>query len=146
MSSNNLVALIGLIAGFILGYLVTSNHYQDKLLDDVAVYKEQVNEARAKEREWQQLANKLDEEYKAKITDIQSNNDELITRLRQQLLSASRVPSNCESSSQSNGISRETRVSEEVSNIVEFSGQCAKRTDELIIQLESLQNWIKRFN
>lgn len=144
MSTNNIGVIVGLIAGFILGYLLTSNHYQDKMLDEVSVYKSQVNEARAKEREWQQLANQLDNDYKAKIDSIKSSNDELVARLRQQLLSASRMSSNCQSSVQSNEYSRKTRVPEEVSNIVEFSQQCAKRADELILQLDSLQSWIKK--
>ena len=144
MSLDNLGAIVGFCAGIVLGYLVTSNHYQDKMLDEVAIYKEQVQEARAKEREWQQLANNLDNDYKAKIDSIQSSNDELVTRLRQQLLSASRVSSDCKSSEQSDVLSRKARISEEVGNIVTFSQQCAERADKLIIQINSLQEWIRK--
>lgn len=137
------IATITFAIGVILGYSLTSSYYKDKMLEEAEIYKLQVEEARAKEEKWKIEANRIDEEYKQKINSIQSNNDELINRLHQQLQSSSRVSSVCNSTLQSNDNSRGTRVPEEISRIIEFSGKCAKRCDELIIQLDSLQNWIK---
>lgn len=143
MDSKTVVMAITFAIGLILGYSLTSGHYKDLMLEEAEDYKKQVEKAKAKEEKWKQEANRIDNEYKQKIVSIQSNNDELINRLRKQLQASSRMPSNCNSSVQSNGDPRGARVSEEVNNIIEFSGQCAQRADELIIQLDSLQNWIK---
>lgn len=140
--NTKIAMVITFVIGLILGYSLTSNYYQHKMLGEAQIYKEQVAEARTKEREWQQKAYELDNEYKEKINSIQSNNDALVARLRQQLSDASRVSSNCQSSSQSNGNSKQARISEEIRNLVDFSHECARDADKLSIQLDSLQNWI----
>lgn len=137
------ILLTGLIGGCI-GYTLASAHYQNEMLKAYDSYKASVDTARTKEKEWQLLAIKKDEEYQKRISDMQSSNDELVNRLRKQLSELTfRVSTTPQSSSKSHGSPRETNLSKSVGDLVEFSNKCSKRTDELIIQLESLQQWVK---
>ena len=144
MSATRIAAILFLSIGLLLGYSMTSLHYKNRLLEEAEIYKSQVEEARAKEKEWQAVAYKLDNEYNQKLSSIKSNNDALVARLRQQLNDASRVSSACISPSKSNDTPRRAEVSREVNGIIEFANQCSKRTDALIIQLSALQDWIKK--
>ncbi len=135
--------LTGLVGGYI-GYTLASTHYQGEMLKAYDSYKASVDTARTKEKEWQLLAMKKDEEYQKRISDMQSSNDELVDRLRKQLSELTlRVSTTSQSSSKPHGSSREANLSKSVGDLIEFSSKCSKRTDELIVQLESLQQWIK---
>ena len=137
------ILLTGLVGGCI-GYTLASAHYQSEMLKAYDSYKASVDTARTKEKEWQLLAMKKDEEYQKRISDMQSSNDELVDRLRKQLNDLTlRVSTTPQSSSKPHGSPRETNLSKSVGDLVEFSSKCSKRTDELIIQLESLQQWVK---
>ena len=143
MNSQTVTIAISFVIGAILGYSVTSGHYKDQMLSDAEEYKKQVQEAKAKELHWYNYAIELDNEYKEKLNSVKSNNDALIARLRQQLNATSGMSSNCQSSVQSNGNTRGTRVSEEINSLIDFADRCSQRADQLIIQLSSLQDWIK---
>lgn len=137
------ILLTGLVGGCI-GYTLASAHYQSEMLKTYDSYKASVDTARTKEKEWQLLAMKKDEEYQKRISDMQSSNDELVDRLRKQLNELTlRVSTTPQSSSKPHGSSREANLSKSVGDLVEFSSKCSKRTDELIVQLESLQQWVK---
>lgn len=137
------IAITCCVSGYI-GYILASNKYQEELLKIASTYKTSVETARTKEKEWQEIAKKKDEEYQEKLNAMQSNNDVLVDGLRKQLSELTlRVSTAPKSSSKSNGSSREHQLSERIGELVDFSNRCSKSADKLRIQLESLQNWIK---
>ena len=71
--NTKIAMVITFVIGLILGYSLTSNYYQHKMLGEAQIYKEQVAEARTKEREWQQkTADSFlrEEEQKADINSL----------------------------------------------------------------------------
>ena len=110
--------------GYFLGSYSTEVDYQKILLDQAAQYKAQVEEAKQLENQWKLKAQKADEEYKKQLAAIQQSNNDVVKRLRQQL--------------------EETRVSAETKRLIDFSVGCAARLDETIVQLRSLQDWVKK--
>lgn len=141
------LAIAGIILGAFLGYYKAETEYQELLLEQAAEYKKTVEEAKRLEQHWKDQATTIENEYQEKINSIQQSNSELVNRLRKQLAEySSRVSKNSSASSKSNAESRKTRISEELNNLVEFSQRCSKRADELIIQVNALQDWIKKYN
>lgn len=132
-----------LISGGI-GYLIADHFHQEELLEIHAMYQTSVKNARSLEKEWRDIASKKDEEYQQKLNSMQSSNDELVNRLRKQLSELTlRVSSAPKSSSKPNESSSESQLSSRVGELVEFSSRCSKTADQLRLQLESLQSWIK---
>lgn len=126
------------------GYLKAENTYQELLLNQEKEYKVLLDQAKQQEQRQKNESTKIETEYEEKIRNIQSNNDVLVARLRNQLsILNQRLSSKTQSSSQSNGSSRETELSERLGEVIEFSNRCSKRADELIIQLEALQNQVR---
>lgn len=137
--------LVCLGLGFLLGFGLTSSHYKDELLDQANAYKKSVQEAREQEQVWRSKANEIEREYQARIDDIKLSNAAVLNRLYKQLNEAtSRVSSDSRASLSSHGQTREANVSKEIKKLVDFSNQCARRADELIIQVNSLQEWNKK--
>ena len=127
------------------GYLKAENTYQELLLNQEKEYKVLLDQAKQQEQRQKDESTKIETEYEEKIRSIQSNNDVLVARLRNQLFTLNqRLSSKTQSSSQSNGSSRETELSERLGEVIEFSNRCSKRADELIIQLEALQEWVNK--
>lgn len=133
------------MVGCILGYGVTSSHYKSKLLALDSQYKEAVIEARSQEEKWRKLSDEQEAEYRKKLDSIVRNNDKLVKQLRKQLaaISSSGMPKNARTSSVPDDSSGRTKVANEVGDLAEFSSQCAKRADELILQVDGLQKFIK---
>lgn len=141
------LAIAGIILGAFLGYYKAETEYQELLLEQAAEYKKTVEEAKRLEQHWKDQATTIENEYQEKINSIQQSNSELVNRLRKQLAEySSRVSKNSSASSKPNAKDRKTRISEELNNLVEFSQRCSKRADELIIQVNALQDWIKKYN
>lgn len=100
--------------------------------------------ARNQEQEWKEIASKKDEEYQQKLSSMQSSNDELVDGLRKQLSELTlRVSSTSKPSSKSNGTSKESQLSARIGELVDFSNRCSKSADQVRIQLETLQSWVK---
>ena len=127
------------------GYLKAENTYQELLLNQEKEYKVLLDQAKQQEQRQKDESTKIETEYEERIRSIQSNNDALVARLRNQLsILNQRLSSKTQSSSQSNDSSRETELSERLGEVIEFSNRCSKRADELIIQLEALQEWVNK--
>lgn len=148
---NNIAILMASVIcfglGFSLGHYRTESEYQEILLQQANEYKKNVEEAKKLEQHWKNQAVVLENEYQEKITSIQHSNAELVDRLRKQLDDYSnRMSENSDSSSKSDADNGKARVSKEVNRLIEFSERCSKRADELILQVNALQDWIKRYN
>lgn len=129
------------IFGYIVGYQLASQKYESTLYHLKA---EQTEKVLKIEREWQDKTTHVEKEYQEKLRDIQQSNDDTVNRLRQQLNEyARKLSQTAKSSSKPNGRTRESELSERIGDVIEFSNRCAKRADELSIQLQSLQQWIK---
>ena len=125
--------------GFSLGHYRTESEYQEILLQQANEYKKNVEEAKKLEQHWKNQA--------VVLASIQHSNAELVDRLRKQLDDYSnRMSKNPDSTSQSDAKDRNSRISKEVNQLIKFSERCSKRADELIIQVNALQDWIKRYN
>lgn len=123
------------------GYNTASKEWSDLLKKERLKQTEYVLSI---ERKWQERTNNVEEEYQSKLRSIQQSNDDTVNRLRQQLNSYARKLSKAsKSSSESDGRTRESNISEGVADIIGFANKCSKRADELSIQLSSLQSWIK---
>lgn len=131
--------------GGIAGYGLTASHYKSKLLDIDSRYKEAVADARNQEEKWRKQSDEQEQAYKARLNSIVRNNDKLVKQLRKQLtaISSSGMSKNSTASSILNDPAGRTKVAGEVGNLAEFSSQCAKRADELIIQVDGLQKYLK---
>lgn len=141
------VAIILFSVGYFLGSYKTESEYQQKLLEQSVQYRESVKEARKQEQKWREYSYQVENDYQKKLSDIERSNAQLVSQLRKQLREySSRMPKNTGTTSSSHDETRESRVSEELDRLIEFSERCSKRTDELIIQLSSLQDWIKGYN
>lgn len=141
------IAIAGIVLGAFLGYYKAETEYQELLLEQAAEYKKTVEEAKRLEQHWKDQVITIENEYQEKINSIQQSNSELVNRLRKQLAEySSRVSQNTSTSSKPNAEARSSRVSEEIGNLIKFSERCAKRTDELIIQVQLLQSWINKYN
>lgn len=136
------------LLGCTISYFATSHHYDQKLAEIDAQYRESVQQARAKENEWKELAKQTEAKYQEELTKVTSDanaNADLVSRLRKQLSSVTcRMPSTTKSSSKSNGSTRESQLSGRVADLVEFSGRCSKQADQLALQLKNLQTWIQK--
>lgn len=131
--------------GYFFGSYSTEVDYQKILLDQAAQYKAQVEEAKQLETQWKLKAQQADEEYKKQLAAVQQSNDDVVNRLRQQLEDySSRVSQLSKSTPKPNAETRKTRVSAETKRLIDFSVGCAARLDETIIQLKSLQDWVKK--
>lgn len=131
--------------GYFLGSYSTEVDYQKILLDQAAQYKAQVEEAKQLENQWKLKAQKADEEYKKQLAAVQQSNDDVVNRLRKQLEDySSRVSELSKSTSKPDAGTRKTRVSAETKRLIDFSVGCAARLDETIVQLRSLQDWVKK--
>lgn len=136
---------ISFIIGFTTSWGITSAHYKDMLLDQARAYKASIEAVRAKELEWRNKANEAEEHYTKELEAVRATDSAELDRLRKQLASTSRVPGNCTSASQSDDPNRRAKVSERIEALAEFSDRCARRTDELIIQLRNLQKWVREY-
>lgn len=140
--------LLGSFIAGTTGYLATAHHYDKKLADIEAQYRESVQQARVKENEWKELAQQTEAKYQEELTKVTSDanaNADLVIRLRKQLSSVTcRVPSATKSTTKSDGSSRESQLSERIADLVEFSGRCSKKADELALQLKNLQQWLNQ--
>ena len=104
-----------------------------------------MEEAKQLENQWKLKAQKADEDYKKKLAAVQQSNDDVVNRLRKQLEDySSRVSELSKSTSKPDAGTRKTRVSAETKRLIDFSVGCAARLDETIVQLRSLQDWIKK--
>lgn len=136
--------ILGIILGFFLGYGYMSDVHHDIMVEKEAEYLDSVEKARQLERSWQTKAKQIEDDYQKALADIQQSNDDVINRLRNQLDSYSKRLSSCSATpNRIKDYSREARVSTEVKNLIDFSEQCARRADELIIQVNGLQQWYK---
>lgn len=135
------------LLGCTLSYFTTAHYYDKKLAEIDAQYRESVQQARAKENEWKELAKQAEVKYQEELSKVTSDanaNADLVSRLRKQLSSVTcRMPSTTESSSKSHGSSRESQLSGRIADLVEFSGRCSKQADQLTLQLKNLQSWVK---
>lgn len=131
--------------GYFLGSYSTEVDYQKILLEQAAQYKKQVEEAKQLETQWKLKAQQADEEYKKKLAAVQQSNDDVVNRLRKQLEDySSRMSELSKSTSKLDAGTRKTRVSAETKRLIDFSVRCAARLDETIVQLRSLQDWVKK--
>ena len=138
-----LVTCASLMAGFALGYSLAASNYKDDLLSVAQDYEKTVQASRIKEQEWRERADQLESEYQHKLNAIRTSNDAALNELRQQLAKASyRVSKDHNTTSKSDAEAREARVSKEIQALAEFSDRCSRRTDELILQVKGLQDWI----
>ena len=133
---------------FFLGGYLGSTHeksiYEDELRQIHTQYVESIQEARAKENEWREKADALELKYQKELEAVKSSNTDVIDKLRKQLSnSSSRMPQTCQSTSKSNDSARRARVSEELTNLINFSERCSKRLDESLVLNKALQTWIK---
>lgn len=134
----------GLIIGFFLGYGYMADEHNEIMVSKEKEYLNSLEEARQLERQWQDKAQEIENEYQKELINIRQSNDIIVDRLRNQLDSYSKRLSSCtKSSNRSNGSTGTTSVSKEVKNLVNFSEQCARRADELILQVNGLQKWYK---
>lgn len=136
------IGLLGLILGGYIAYSHTQISWQEKMLSIQNEYEASVKVARNKEAEWRKYAQDVEEKYKAELTSNNRDNSELVDRLRKQLANTTcRVSTVPSSTRQSASTSRESKLSGEITRLVEFSNECSKRADSLIIQLKNLQEW-----
>lgn len=144
MKTNLVICILSTCMGLYLGSSVTKLHYEKKLIEAHNKYVESIQEARAKEEEWRVKANELEVKYQNELEATKHSNDLVINKLRKQLSQASsRVPQTCKSSFKSDDSSRRTRVSEEITKLIEFSEHCSRRLDESLVLNRALQNWIR---
>lgn len=150
--SQGLVALVQPISkylisgsiGMVIGLGIASYYYDLKMDKITKEYVISIEQARSKEKEWMQVANEIENTYKDKLTAVNRDNTELVNGLRKQLSEYSqRVSSTSTTSSKSDDSARRTEVAERLGDLVEFSSKCSKRVDQLIIQVNSLQEFIK---
>lgn len=133
--------------GFFLGYKLMQNRHIELVIEKEYEYQVSIEKAREQERIWQIKAQELENEYQNQIDLIKQSNDDVINRLRNQLdRYAERLSSCTKSSDGSDGTTGTTSVSKEVKRLVNFSEQCARRADELIIQVNGLQQWYKEIS
>ena len=134
----------GLIVGFFLGYGYMADEHNEIMVSKEKEYLTSLEEARNKERQWQNKAQEIENEYQKNLIAIRQSNDITVDRLRSQLDSYSKRLSSCsKSSNRTNGSTGTTSVPREIKNLVNFSEQCARRADELILQVNGLQKWYK---
>ena len=87
----------------------------------------------------------MEEEYLVRIRALEHSRDAVIARLRQQLDEYNKwMSSRTNSSSKPDAETGRTNVPEEIKRLVDFSDKCSRRTDELIIQVNALQDWINK--
>ena len=157
---NNQMKLLAIVGVFSIalsmynwGYYKGSQHgeaktiaiYDKKLLAISQEYSKSVEQARSTELYWKSQADAIEKSYKKKLADNIHSNDAIINRLQHKLDEASkRLSSNSNTPSKLNDSSRGSKVSEGVGRIVKFADRCARRHDDLVIQVESLQQWINK--
>lgn len=132
-------------AGYSSGSSSTEAKYQEKIIEQLMEERRLIQENRTKEEEWRQESRRREIEYQNRIASIRSSNDAVVKRLRKQLDAyADRLSSNSDSSSKLNAEDRRANLSEEIKRLVDFSDKCARRADELIVQVNALQEWINK--
>ena len=140
-----LIVIASLFIGGQGGYLKAANTYQEMLLNQEREYKVLLDQAKQQEQRQKDESTKIETKYEERIRSIQSNNDALVARLREQLTTLNkRLSSTSQSTNKSNGSTRETNLSERLGEVIEFSNRCSKRADELIIQLGALQEQVNK--
>lgn len=149
LGSIGILVLCGTVfsIGYSAGSSSTQAEYQEKILEQLMKERALIQANRAKEKKWEDEAKKIELEHMERIKALEHSRDAVIARLRQQLDAYdSKLSSNSLTSSDSDAETRETNVSTRIKQLVDFSDRCARRTDELIVQVNSLQNWINKTN
>lgn len=141
----NLLYLIALFVGIYLGYGAADNHYKGLLLEQSEAYKASIQAVRTKEQEWRRKAYEAEEQYQKDLEAVRLDTSHELDRLRKQLAEAHRVSSAYASTSQPDGEDRRPNVPKRIEELAEFSERCARRADELIVQVRSLQDWINKY-
>ena len=142
--SSWIICLVLCIISFGSGWYLEHNRYVNREIELKLEYAQAVQNARTKEQEWLKKSNEQEEQYKNNLASIQRDNDLLVAGLRKQLTEyAQRVSSASTTSTKPNGGTRESRVADKLGEVIEYSSRCAKRTDELIVQVKALQQFIK---
>ena len=138
------LVIISLVIGFFLGYGYMADTHTEIMNQKESEYVVPIELARNFERQWQNKAQEIEDEYQKELIAIKQSNDLIVDRLRIQLDSYDKRLSSCtKSSNRTNGSTGTTSVSTEVKNLINFSEQCAKRADELILQVNGLQKWYR---
>ena len=133
-----------LFVGYSIGATLIVFDLKDQLQEVQNTYVQSLKDARAKEQEWRDKAYAIEEKYQQDLQSVKSSNDAVVNKLRKQLSKTStRVPSTCKTPSKSDGSTGESRVSKELTSLIEFSEHCARRLDETLVLNRALQNWIK---
>ena len=140
--------LLAWFCALVIGYSVIATlvvfDLKDQLKEIQNTYVQSLKDARAKEQEWRDKAYAIEEKYQQDLQSIKSSNDAVVNKLRKQLSEAStRVPSTCKTTNKSDGSTGESRVSKEITSLIEFSEHCARRLDESLVLNKALQDWIK---
>lgn len=134
----------GLVVGFFLGYGYMANTHTEIMNQKESEYLASIEQARNLERQWQKKAQEMENEYQKELINLKQSNNLIVDRLRIQLDSYDKRLSSCsKTSNRTDGSTGTTSVSTEVKNLINFSEQCAKRADELILQVNGLQKWYR---
>lgn len=132
-------------AGYLSGSSAIETEYQEKIIEQLMKERALIQENKVKEQRWRDETRALEEEYQKKIADIEHTNGAVLDRLRKQLDEQRiKLSYSTSTSNKFNERTREAQISERIKHLAEFSERCARRADQLIIQVEGLQSWIKK--
>lgn len=140
-----LLFLVPMSLGLGLGFYATSDYYKGKMLKEAEAYKASVEAARTREAEWRKKADEQELQYQRDLESVRTSNDAELDRLRKQLRkqASRRMSAAPKSSSKHHAEAGEAKLAAAVSDLAEYSDRCSRRADELIVQVNALQAWIK---
>lgn len=141
-----IISLVLLITSFSIGYITAESKYQKILLAQEKAYSDSIQRARDQEQVWRNKTVDVEKNYQEQLHQVQQSNatlDALVVRLRKQLSQTSnRVSTTPLPTNHTHESPRRARVPGEIDKLIVFSDRCAKRSDELILQVQGLQKWI----